>query len=170
MDASGFWAGMRFFSLSGREAEGGRASQNLPAGSPLRPCCFGGERHQDRLDIAAGFQTECGAAVVEQVELDVAAAAHQLMAALLLCPGEPHARPHDGRENGEQGVADRSDKGEVALPVAAVDIVEEDPAGTTRFAAVLQKEVLVAPFFEASVAAGVVSRAGAGECGMKLVD
>src|SRR5206468_749458 len=140
MDASGFWAGMRFFSLSGREAEGGRASQNLPAGSPLRPCCFGGERHQDRLDIAAGFQTECGAAVVEQVELDVAAAAHQLMTALLGRPGLPHPRPHDGREDTKESVADRSDKGEVALPVAAVEVVEEDPARPARLAAVLQKE------------------------------
>jgi hypothetical protein len=44
---------------------------------PRRP------RHQDRLDIAAGLQTERRAAVVEQVELDIAAATNELMAPLL---------------------------------------------------------------------------------------
>src|SRR6266404_5932351 len=149
MKASAFWAGMRFFSLSGREAEGARGSQIVPASSrlveaPSGPRRFGRQRHQDRLDIAAGLQPEHRAAVVQQVELDVAAAADELMAALLGGPGEPHARPHDRREDGEQGVSDRSDKDEVALPVAAVEVVEEDPAGAARFAAVLQNEVLVA--------------------------
>src|SRR5436305_10910415 len=99
----------------------------FPAASEvlLGPRRFGGERHQDRLDIAAGLQTEGGAAVVEQVELDIAAAANELMTALLGRPGLPHTRPHDGRDNGEDGVADRSEEGEVALPIAAVEVVEE---------------------------------------------
>src|SRR5438132_7771160 len=153
----------------------GPASIFLPdpqggSGTPARPGRFGGERHQDRLDIAAGLQTECGAAVVEQVELDVAAAADELMTALFGRPGEPHPGPHDGRENGEDGVSDRSEEGEVALPVAAIEIVEEDPAGAARLAPVRQKEVFVAPLLEAGVAAGVVGRAGAGQCRMKFVD
>jgi hypothetical protein len=44
---------------------------------PRRP------RHQDRFDIAAGLQTERRGAVVEQVELDIAAATNELMAQLL---------------------------------------------------------------------------------------
>src|SRR6266404_2969745 len=134
------------------------------------PCRFGRQRHQDRLDIAAGLQTECGAAVVEQVELDIAAAADELMTALVGGPGEPHARPHDGRENGEDSVPDRSEEGEVALPVAAIEIVEEDPAGAARFASMLQKEVLVAPLLEAGVAAGVVGRTGVGERRVEFAD
>ena len=42
----------------------------------------GGMRGQDGVDVAAGLQAEDGAAVVEQVELDVAAAADQLLLAL----------------------------------------------------------------------------------------
>src|SRR6266436_2077461 len=107
------------FSPASREMSG--ASEAL-----LRPRRFGRQRHQDRLDIAAGLQTEHRPTVVKQVELDVAAAADELMAALLGGPGEPHARPHDGRDDGEDGVTDRSEEGEVALPVAAVEVVEED--------------------------------------------
>src|SRR5207302_842148 len=83
----------------------------------------------DRLDIAAGRQSEARAAVVEQVELDIAAAPDELMAALLGRPGKPHARPHDRREDSEKGLADGADKGEVALPVAAVEVIEKDAAG-----------------------------------------
>src|SRR3546814_1786488 len=39
--------------------------------------------HQDGFGVAAGHQAELGAAVVEQVEFDVAPAAHELPVALL---------------------------------------------------------------------------------------
>src|SRR5215831_17882369 len=103
MNASAFWVWVRFFSLSSREAEGARASRNSPASSGLWPCRFGRQRHQDRLDIAAGLQAEHRAAVVEQVELDVAAAADELVTALLGGPGLSHPGPHDRREDGENG-------------------------------------------------------------------
>src|SRR5262245_32520910 len=45
------------------------------------------QRREDRFDIAAGAQPEDGAAVVEQVELDVTAAPHQLLLSLGLAPG-----------------------------------------------------------------------------------
>ena len=91
------------------------------------------------------------------------------MAALLLGPGEPHPRPHDGREHAEESLADRADEGEVALLVAAVEIIEEDPADTARLAPMLQKEVFVAPFLEALVAVAVVGCAGGGEPGMEFL-
>ncbi len=53
----------------------------------LRPLHHRRHRRQDRLHIAAGAQAEDGAAVVEQVELDIAAAADQLLLALGLAPG-----------------------------------------------------------------------------------
>src|SRR3546814_5331372 len=48
----------------------------------LRPGGFRRQAHEDRLDVAAGLQAEPGAAVVEQVELGVAAEAEELVAAL----------------------------------------------------------------------------------------
>src|SRR6266481_5683862 len=70
----------------------GPASIFLPeqqggSGRLSRPRRFGRQRHQDRLDVAAGLQTEHRPAVVKQVELDVAAAADELMAPLVGGPG-----------------------------------------------------------------------------------
>ena len=59
---------------------------------------------------------------------------------------------HDRRIDAEERLADRADEGEIALPVAAVEIIEEDAADAARLAAVLEKEILVAPFLEARVA------------------
>src|SRR6202047_5645307 len=53
----------------------------------LRPFHLRRHRRQDRIDIATGLEAECGAAVVEQVEFDVATAAHQLLLAIGCCPG-----------------------------------------------------------------------------------
>ena len=54
-------------------------------------------RRQDRVDIAAGAQAEDRAAVVEQVELDIAAAAHELLVALGLGPGLGEIASHQLR-------------------------------------------------------------------------
>src|SRR5438552_3575984 len=91
------------------------------------------------------------------------------MAALLFRPGEPHARSDNGREHGEEGLADRADEGEVALLVAAVEIIEKDPADTARLAPMLEKEVFVAPCLEALITVAVVGCAGVSERVMKLL-
>src|SRR5205823_5644888 len=109
------------------------------------PGRFGRERHQDRFDIAAGPQAEAGAAVVEQVELDVTAAADQLVTALFGGPRAVHPCPRDRRKDREKRFADRPDKSEIAFPVAAREIVEENPAGAARLAAMWQVEIVVAP-------------------------
>ena len=72
--------------LAGGMLENGRRARRVPAMTRLWPGRLRGQRHQDRLDIAAGLEAEQGAAVVEQVELDIAAAADQLVAALLVGP------------------------------------------------------------------------------------
>src|SRR6185295_8941732 len=113
-----------------------------------RPRDRGPQRHQNRLDIAAGLQAEQRAAVVQQVEFDVAAAADQLMLALLRGPRPVHALAHDARIGGEHRAPDGLGEGEVLFPVAAVDIVVEDAAGAARLVAVWQEEILVAPFLE----------------------
>ena len=50
------------------------------------------QRGEDGLDVAAGPQAEHRAAVVEQVELDIAAAANELLVAVGLAPGRPKLR------------------------------------------------------------------------------
>src|SRR5262245_24791088 len=57
-----------------------------------RPLHHRRQRREDRVDIAAGAQPEDGAAVVEQVELHVAAAAHELLLALGLAPRRSEER------------------------------------------------------------------------------
>src|SRR5690349_15365806 len=51
-----------------------------------RPFHFGGHRGQDRVHVTAGLQAENGAAVVQQVELDITAAPDQLLLAVGIRP------------------------------------------------------------------------------------
>src|SRR5437870_7098321 len=128
-----------------------RGLGDIRSGPRLGPGRLRRQGHQDRLDIAAGAQPEPGAAVVEQVEFDIAAAAHQLMLPLLRRPGPVHPRPHDTREDREKGFPDGPDKGEVALPISAVEIIEKDPADAAWLLAMRQIEILVAPFLEPDI-------------------
>src|SRR5690606_11319638 len=100
--------------------------------------------HQDGFGAAAGLQAEQGAAIVDQVELDVAAAAVELEVALALAVGGVAAPFDDRQVRVEEAVADRAHVGEVAVEVA-VQVVEEQAADAARLLAVLEVEVLVAP-------------------------
>jgi hypothetical protein len=74
-------------------------------------------RHQDRLDVPARLQPEQGPAVVDEVELDVAAAPQRLPAALALAVGR-RAAPLDDRQVGGQQRRDAVlDAGEVGFEV-----------------------------------------------------
>ena len=137
-----------------------RFSKSEPYAPRLRPRRLGRQRHQDRLYIAAGLQPKAGTPIIEQVEFDIAAAAHKLMAALFVGPRQPHARPHDRRISTEERFADPADKGKIALPVTAVEIIEKDPAGAARFVAMLKEKIFVAPLFEPDMAFRVVTVAG----------
>src|SRR5262249_37026474 len=110
-----------------------------------RPLHHRRQRGQDRLDIAAGAQPEDGAAVVEQVELHVTAAAHELLLALGRAPGRGQILAHQLGINPPEGVADFLREGKVRLPVRAVEIVVENAADAAHLAAVAQVEVFVAP-------------------------
>ena len=109
------------------------------------------QRHQDRLDAAARLQAEQRAAVVEQVELDVAAAAELLEGPLLArCTARPCGGGRSaGTRRGNASPQSRT-KAKSALEVA-FEVVEEDAADAARLAAVRQEEVLVAPLLEARV-------------------
>ena len=90
------------------------------ASSCSRPFHFGRHRRQDRIDIAAGFQTENGAAVVEQVEFDIAAAPDQLLLAIGRRPRRVEIAPHQFGIDLQEGAADVLGEGEVGIPVAGV--------------------------------------------------
>ena len=109
------------------------------------PAYFGWHGREDRIDVAAGLEPEGRAAVVEQVELDIAAAPDQLFMPVGFGPGGLEIAPHQLRVDAQKGFADRLGKGEVGIPVARIMVVVKDPAGAARFVAVRQEEVLVAP-------------------------
>src|SRR3546814_12833887 len=85
----------------------------------------------DRLDVAAGLQAEQRAAVMQQVELDVAAAPNQLVASLRLGPAIVHVPLDEARVDVEECLSDVAGEGEVGLE-AAVEIVVEDAADAAR--------------------------------------
>src|SRR5947207_6821927 len=149
-------------------SKNGRRARRVPAMASLWPGRLRGQGHQDRLDIAAGLEAKAGAAVVKEIELDIAAAADQLVLPLRRGPRPVHALAHDRREHREKRVADRPDKREIALPIAAVEIIEKDAAGAARLAAMLQIEILVVPLSEAGIGIRLVAVAGCGERRVKL--
>src|SRR5512147_1471909 len=96
------------------------------------------QAHQDRLGAAAALQAEQGAAVPDQVELDVAAAAVELELALALAVGGVAAALDDRKIRVEEVVAHAALVGEAGLERPAVEIIEEQPADAARLAAVLE--------------------------------
>src|SRR3546814_8767986 len=106
------------------------------ADAGLRPGDLGGQAHQDRLDVAAGLQAEQRAAVMQQVELDVAAAPNQLVASLRLGPAIVHVPLDEARVDVEECLSDVAGEGEVGLEVA-VEIVVDDAADAARAVAEL---------------------------------
>ena len=82
------------------------------------------------------------------------------MLALGFGPRPVHVAPDQLRVDFEQGAPDVLDEGEVAFPVAARQIIEEDAADTPGLAPVAEMEILVAPFLEARVIVRVVGVTG----------
>src|SRR3546814_11477942 len=71
-----------------------------------------------------------------------------------------HVAAHQGGIDLQEGAADVLSEGEVALPVAAVEVVVENAADAACLAAVGNEEVLVAALLEAGVEVGGVAVAG----------
>src|SRR5688572_26664622 len=76
------------------------------------------QRGEDRLDMAAGLQAEDGAAVVEEIELDVAAAADELLFAVGLGPRRHEIAAHQVRIDFFECLPHVAGEGEIGLPVA----------------------------------------------------
>src|SRR5262245_47927969 len=113
-----------------------------------RPFHHRRHRGQDRIDIAAGAQPEHGATVVEEVELDIAPAPHELLLALRLAPRRREIAAHEVGIDLEEGTTDVLGEGEVGIPVAGIEPVVEDAADAAHLLAVLEIEILVAPGLE----------------------
>ena len=121
------------------------------------------QTHQNTLDARAGrIQAETGAAIVHEIELDVATAAELLPLLLALGEGHEHALAHDGQIGGQEGRQAVLHEGEELFLVffGFVEVVEEDAADAAGFVAVLDVEIVVAPLFEARVVGAVVFVAG----------
>src|SRR5712692_78510 len=108
------------------------------------------QAHQDRFDAPAGLEPERGAAVIEQVELDIPAAADELPEALGFAVRLAHTLLNDRDVGGEEmipGVAHK--RKHFTEPVG--EVVEEDAAHPASFTPVREIEIFVAPFFEPRV-------------------
>src|SRR5690349_17355007 len=117
----------------------------------LRPAHQWRHGGENRLDVAAGLEPEDGAAVVEQVELDIAAAPYELLLAIFLGPRRHHVAADDLRIDIEKGATHLLREGEVGLPVSRVEIIVEDAADAAHLTSVRQIEILVAPLLEARI-------------------
>src|SRR5205823_2654992 len=104
----------------------------------------------DRLGAAACPQAEQCAAVIDQVELDIAAAAELLKGSLLQCEGFVLAALGDRQVRLQEVVAAVADEGKEGVDIA-LEVVEEDAADAARLAAVRQVEIIVTPLLEASM-------------------
>src|SRR5829696_771397 len=104
-------------------------------------------RRENRIYIAAGLQPKNCAAVVEQVEFDIASAPDQLLLAVGGVPGQGEIAPHEVGIDLQEGAADVLGEGEVGVPIARVMPVVENAADAARFLAMRQMEILVAPLF-----------------------
>src|SRR5512146_2455267 len=96
-----------------------RASSSCTTADPS-PAHERREAHEDRVDVTPALQAEERAAVVDQVELDVAAAPAQLRRAIRL-RARRGAAPLDDRDvGGEEGRADLLDEVPVLAPAQVI--------------------------------------------------
>src|SRR5579859_1006454 len=106
------------------------------------------QRHENGFGAAARLQAEQCAAVVDQIEFDVTTAPVSLEIAFGFAEGQISAALDDRRVGVDQVVADAAHEREAGVEVGLRQVVEEDAANSTRFPAMLEIEILVAPFLE----------------------
>src|SRR5688572_23230425 len=106
----------------------------------LWPLHCGRQAGEDGIDVAAGLQPEDRAAVVEQVELGIAAAAHKLLLAVDVGPGVVEVLADELVVDRKERAADILHEGEVGIPatlfIGRMLPVEESAADTARLVAV----------------------------------
>ena len=87
-----------------------------------RPLHYRWHRRQDRGNIPAGFESKNGAAVVEQVELNVAAATDELLFPVGFGPRGREVGAYEAGVDVEEGCADLLGKGEAGVKVACAGV------------------------------------------------
>src|SRR3981081_4933179 len=97
------------------------------------------------MDIAAGWQSEDGATVVEQIEFDVTSASDQLLLAVISVPRRLKIAPDKFGIDFQECAANILREGEVGIPVAAVMPVVKNAADAARFLALRKIEILFDP-------------------------
>ena len=113
------------------------------------------QRHQDRFGAPAGLQPEQRAAVVDQVEFDIAAAPQQLeRSAPARRTASSRRRSAIGSQAFGKASPTRAREREAGVEGRLVEVVEEEPADAARLVAVRQEEIAVAPGLVPCVAAG----------------
>ena len=125
-----------------------------------RPARLRWQRHQNSLNIAAGFQPEDRPSVIKQVKLNISASPHQLMVAVILGEGRCHAPPHKFGIDLQKGESYISHESKFTIEIAVIEIVIENPSRTSRLLPVLEPEIVIAPFFIGGVIFRVMSIAG----------
>src|SRR3954447_7007848 len=121
-----------------------------------RPTHLRRQAHQDRIHVAARLQAKQRAAVMDQVEFDIAAAADQLVFTVRCAPRLAHAAADDAWINVKKCLPHVANKAKIRLYVATEVVVEEDAARSTRLLPVRQIEVAVAPRLEFWIVGRVV--------------
>ena len=97
---------------------------------------------------------------MQQVELDIATAAHQLVLAIGDGPALMQMAAGDGGIDFGEGLADGAGESEIGFEIAGVDVVVEYAPDAARLVAMREVEVFVAPFLEARIVAGIAAVAG----------
>src|SRR5262245_19339160 len=105
----------------------------------IQPAHHRRQRHEDRLGAPARLEAEDGAAIVNQIEFHVAAAAELLETALLVGVGFVSPLFGDRQVSGQKIVAAILHEREERLKVA-FEIIEEDAADAARLLAMRQEE------------------------------
>src|SRR5712691_8635860 len=113
-----------------------------------------GQGHQYRLGAAGRLQAEQRAAIINEIELHVAAAAIGLEIPLALAVRKTFPAPDNGKIGRKKVVADAASKLEARIETALVQIIEENPADAARLAAMLEIKVFVTPAFETGIVLG----------------
>src|SRR5581483_6581972 len=90
---------------------------------------------------------EDGAAIIEEIELDIAAAADELFLAFGLAPRLADIVAHQLRVDAQERAPDVLGEGEVGIEMAAIEPIEKDAADAAHLAAVLEEKIFVAPLF-----------------------
>src|SRR5665213_4376850 len=109
----------------------------------ITPCRLRRQRHQDRFGASVRLQPEQRAAVLHEVELDVASAPVELELALAFAMGVVAMALHERQVSREERLGDALRQRERASAIVG-EVVKKDAADAAWLTAVLQEKIVVA--------------------------